>query len=305
MFRHLLVPLDGSVLAEAAIPAVRHLAESTGAEVTLLHLVERDSPHTVHGVAHLTSLQDAEAYLAELDQRVFSRLPQVQRHVHASAIDDVAQSIVAHSDELNIDLIVLCTHGAGGLRHGLFGTVTQRVIMLGTTPVLLVPTPTRGDSRACSFQRVLVPLDGNPDHEQGLRAVSKLQPGCGNHVRLVMVIPKWINVRQTQLLTSRTLPGTTVELLDASGDEASVYLEEKIAAINDTCDEVTAQVVRGEPVRAIVAAAREFGADLIVLGTHGTTHWDAFWSGSVTPRLAAKSQLPILLVPVVGDGKSR
>ena len=73
--------------------------------------------------------------------------------------------------------------------------------------------------------------------------------------------------------------------------------------------EVTTRVVRGEPVRTIVDAAREFQADLIVLGTHGTSHLEAYWAGSATPQLARKSRLPILLVPVHdgprGPGKER
>jgi nucleotide-binding universal stress UspA family protein len=304
MFRHLLVPLDGSVLAEAALPAARHLSETTGADITLLHMIERNSPSAVHGAPHLTSVQDAEAYLAEIAQRTLSGVSRVHRHVHAGEIDDVAQSIVAHGNELHIDLIVLCTHGAGGVRHGLFGTVTQRVVALGSTPVLLVPTPPSGDGLGCSFQRVLVPLDGNPDHEQGLAALMELRPGRSDHVRLVMVIPKWRNLKQTHRHTSRTLPGTTVELLNATHDEAFAYLDEKANEIGKSRGEITAQVVRGEPVRAIVAAARDFRADLIVLGTHGTTHWDAFWSGSLTPQLAKASHLPMLLVPVVRDGKS-
>lgn len=298
MFRHLLVPLDGSPLAEAALPAARHLAGTLGAEVTLLHMVERKPPRAVHGQPHLATAADAENYLAELAERTLPRDLQMQRHVHTDKINDVARSIVSHAEELQIDLIVLCTHGAGGVRHGLFGTVAQRVIALGTTPVLLLPAPPSEGYREFSCHRLLVPLDGNADHEQGLAAVANLGAGCGEHILLLMVIPLWSDAKQSHLITSRILPGTTVELLDASLDPAQAYLNAKLAGMKRAGCELTARVVRGEPVTAIEAVARVFQADVIVLGTHGKSNLDAFWSGSVTPQLARKSHMPMLLVPV-------
>ena len=299
MFRHLLVPLDGSQLAERAMHAVRPLAEALDADVTLLHVIERNAPRTVHGQPHLATASDAEKYLAELAKRTWPSGSQGQRrHVHTNQVDDVAGSIVAHAGELQIDLIVLCTHGASGLRHGLFGTVAQRVIALGTTPVLLVPALPPPDGRDFSCHRLLVPLDGNADHEQGLAAVASIARDASTQVLLLMVIPTWHDLQPSQRITSRMLPGTTVELLDASGESAIAYLDDKRNDLHPTGCEVTTRVVRGEPVSAIVAAAREFEAHLIVLGTHGTSHLAAFWSESVTPHLARRSQLPLLLVPV-------
>lgn len=298
MFRHLLVPLDGSPLAEAAMPAARHLAKVLGAKVTLLHMIERHAPHTVHGQPHLAARQNAESYLADLAARTLQDVSAMQCHVHASEIDDVARSIIAHAVELQVDLIVLCTHGAGGVRHGLFGTVAERVIALGTTPVLLVPTPPPEGEQGFSSARLLVPLDGQPDHEQGLAAVANLAAAGSAKVLLLMVIPTWSHLEQSQQITARMLPATTTKLLDATGEPAQAYLESKMTLMKDAGYEVNARVVRGEPVGAIVAAAEEFQAGLIVLGTHGTRHLDAFWSGSVTPQLARKSNRSLLLVPV-------
>ena len=61
---------------------------------------------------------------------------------------------------------------------------------------------------------------------------------------------------------------------------------------------VDAEVKRGEPIVTITDAAESLPADLIVLGTHGKTGSDAFWSGSATPKIASRSQIPLLLVPV-------
>ncbi len=299
MFRHLLVPLDGSSLAEAVMPAARHF-RALGAEVTLLHMLERKPPREIHGEPHLASAEEAETYLKELAEQT---LPagSVQHHVHTSKINDVARSIADHAEELEIDLIVLCTHGAGGVRHAVFGSVAQRVIGLGKTPVLLIPETRPGEEPGFSCQRLLVPLDANPEHEHGLAAVAKLMEGAGGAVRLLMVVPDPRSLNQASRMTSRILPGTMAEWLEASCESAETYLEEKVASLKKADWEVSAGVVRGQPVRAITQAAREYAADLIVLGTHGTSHMNAFWSESLTPRLLRKSRLPLLLVPVSAE----
>ena len=63
----------------------------------------------------------------------------VERHVHGGEVDDVARSIVDHVAELGPDLIVMCTHGRGGLRGFMFGRIAQQVVGLDRTPVLLIP----------------------------------------------------------------------------------------------------------------------------------------------------------------------
>jgi nucleotide-binding universal stress UspA family protein len=60
----------------------------------------------------------------------------------------------------------------------------------------------------------------------------------------------------------------------------------------------TCSVQRGDPAEGIIQAAEETGASLIVMGTHGKAGTDAFWEGSITPKVSAHSRLPILLVPV-------
>jgi nucleotide-binding universal stress UspA family protein len=296
MYRHLLVPLDGSPLAEAAMTAARYLVESLGAQVTLLHTIERKPPRTVHGQAHLSTEAAAREYLSDVARRTLPADCQVNQHVHANKIDDVARSIVSHAIELDVDLILLCTHGSGGIRHGVLGTVVQKVVALGSTPVLLVPTPWPAN-RSFSCRRVLVPLDGNKDHEQGLMAVGNLGSDC-QMLQLLTVVPKWLDSDQSHLITSRMLPGTTSELLTATLEPSEAYLQTKRTGLEVRVGEVSTKVVRGEPANEILAAARDFAADLIVLGTHGSGYLDAFWAGRVTPKLIKKSHTPLLLVPV-------
>ena len=86
MFKRLLVPLDGSLLAEAALPAADYMAQHFGATVTLLHLIEHNAPAQVHGEAHLTNEVQANAYLQKVAQRSFAPGVLTDTHVHLSLI---------------------------------------------------------------------------------------------------------------------------------------------------------------------------------------------------------------------------
>jgi nucleotide-binding universal stress UspA family protein len=136
--KHILVPLDGSHLAEAVLPAVAYLAKTLSARVTLLHMIEQDAPQEIHGDRHLVDVEEAQAYLEGVAARALLVDLVVTRHVHSPQIIDVARSIVAHTEEIGADLVVMCSHGRGGLRRWVLGSIAQQVLSLGKTPLLLI-----------------------------------------------------------------------------------------------------------------------------------------------------------------------
>lgn len=298
MFRHLLVPLDGSRLAEAALPAATYLAQTLGARVMLVHVIESNAPQEIHGERHLTDTDEAYAYLNEVATRAFPSGVRVERHVHTSEVKDVARTIADHVGELGSDLIVMCTHGRGGLRTWLFGSIAQQVVALGRTPVLLIQPTRAGALPAFACQRLLVPLDGDPDHEQGLSVAAGLAQACAADLHLVMVVPTLHTLSGQRAATARLLPGATSALLDLTQQGAEEYLRRQVAQLQAARLSVTAEVHRGDPATTIVRTARRVKADLIVLGTHGKSGMDAFWSGSVAPKVSSRSHVPLLLVPV-------
>ena len=297
MFKHLLVPLDGSSLAEMALPAAAYLARLLPARVTLLHLVERHPPSEVHHDRHLTNATEAAAYLENIKQGAFSGDVAVECHVHTSEIDDVARSIVDHIGELAPDLIVMCTHGHGGWRRRLFGSKAQQVIALDKTPILLIP-PVQQAAPTFQCAHILVPLDGNADHEQGLRAATNLARVCQATQHLLFVIPMLEQLKGEGAATGRLQPHAMAAILDMQQEEAAEYLGCHIVNLREANLTVTAEVVRGDAVTAIVAAVKRVQADLIVMGTHGKSGMDAIWSGSLTPVISDRSPVPLLLVPI-------
>lgn len=298
MYKHLLVPLDGSPLSETALPAAWYLTRMLQASVTLLHLVEHNAPTEIHHARHLRTADEAKAYLAEVRQRVFPKNMPVECHVHMTEITNVARSIADHAAELTNDLIVMCTHGQGNARRWMTGSIAQKVIALSKTPLLLIPP--QPDRAVIGFQcdQILVPLDGNPDHEPGLRAAAALAQVCKAAIHLLLVIPKLEQLKGEKGATGKLLPRTMTALLDMSEASAEAYLRGHMHALQASGLAVTAEVARGDAAAAIVGSARQIDASLIALGTHGKTGLDAFWSGSLTPTIADRSPVPILLVHV-------
>ena len=138
MFKHLLVPLDGSSLAEVILPAARSLGSRLPARVTLLHVVEPSAPATIHGYKHLGTAAEAQDYLKRIARQFEHTGAVVDWHVDVVERGDVAKTIFAHCGELDADLVMLTSHGASGLREIMFGSIAQQVLQSGRIPVFIL-----------------------------------------------------------------------------------------------------------------------------------------------------------------------
>jgi nucleotide-binding universal stress UspA family protein len=212
MIEHILVPLDGTKLAEAALPPAAALAGLLDARITLLHLVEKDASPEVHGERHLTEAGEAQRYLDDLRRRALPAALRVECHVHSPAVSDVAGGIVAHRRELHPDLIVMCTHGTGGIERMLRGSLAQKVVALGEIPLLLVRSEFEEERGPFSPKRLLVPLDGIPEHEAGLELACGLAAAASGRLHLVSVVASTPSLAGRQATLSRFMPGTTQAL---------------------------------------------------------------------------------------------
>ncbi len=145
MFAHLLVPLDGSQLAEAALPSVRALAAKFGSTVTLLRVVRPPDVTTSTVGSAMTevlstlsqyNLQEAEAYLREQQRSLRHDVQFVQRRVTMG--NSIAQIILDTAASEEVDAIVMSTHGRGGLSRWVFGSVADKVLRQAHVPILLI-----------------------------------------------------------------------------------------------------------------------------------------------------------------------
>jgi nucleotide-binding universal stress UspA family protein len=299
MFKHILVPLDGSSLAESTLPAATYLAERLHSKVTLLHVVEEDAPSEIHGERHLTDPSDALCYLKGLAGSHFPPEVLVETHVHEAAVQNVARSIVSHSqDEFAPDLIVLSAHGNGGLRDVFLGNIAQQVLSFGEIPVLLIDVPEGGCSDCFEIGTILMPLDGDQQHEQAISSGQVLATACQAGVILLMVIPTLTSLKGEKGATGIFLPGAMNLVLEQAEEEANHYIARHLEALNEAGINATSVIMRGDPAGQIADAAQTADVDLIILGTHKKSGSDAFWSASVASKVSKLSRKPILFIPV-------
>jgi len=272
------------------------MASRFHAQVILLHIVEQHPPAVIHGEPHLTGVAQAQAYLEEIAIKLRSSGIPVEIHVHQEKEDDVAHSIVQHSQELNADLVIMCTHGQGGLRELLFGSKAQQALQQGTQSILLLFP--REDTSVLPFklQRMLVPLDGTAAHEPALPIAITLARTFGAELHLVLVIPTLATLSGEQAVSGLLLPSTTRALLDLSQQDAADYLERAVARCQAEGVVAHAEVLRGDIVPVVLGVAERLNVDLIVLASHGRTGLDALFTGSVVSRIAGRRIRPLLLV---------
>jgi nucleotide-binding universal stress UspA family protein len=152
MFNRILVPLDGSSLAEAAIPIVQEIIsgakESRKIEVFLLQVVPSKVDIVPQFATVPVRVPYSEAELEQINKSVtdylytisaaLKKVPNVTPKALVKVSDDPANEILKASDELKIDLIVISTHGRSGISRWAYGSVADKILRGGNTPVFMV-----------------------------------------------------------------------------------------------------------------------------------------------------------------------
>ena len=137
-YKTILVPLDGSTMAEQVLPEVKKIA-SSDSTLHLLQVVPTENvpyfPFTNPDKFHQELKKEAESYMQEVEERLQRQGYTVDAVVRSG---NPAEQIVNYASELNADIIAMTTLGAGGLAHWLLGSVAEKVVRHATTPVLLI-----------------------------------------------------------------------------------------------------------------------------------------------------------------------
>lgn len=296
-FKKLLVPLDGSRLAEAVLPVAMVFAEGFGATVSLLHVMEREAPETIHGEHHLVDAAEAQAYLEKVADECGCEGVTVELHVHPNLERDVVASVIGHADEFGADLIILATHGSGGMRDILVGSIAQQVLRRGTRPVLLVKPSPGAAEKPYELRRILLPLDGSPIHDEAVLPVAEsVAAAVGADIQLLVVVPTLSTVAGDKAAVATLMPAATRAALDIERDDAVEYLREVSEGIHSRGVQARAEVRRGDPAAEVVGAAESYSADLIVMATHGRIGLGALWQASVGAKILSRTHQPLLLV---------
>ncbi len=273
LFERVLVPLDGSILAEAVLPQVRKIASRKEIEVVLLRALP--PPPMVEGdLGRVAALdrKEAEEYLERMRSAIRAPARWVVREGRP------AETILSTAEEARATLIAMSTHGRTGASRWLFGSVAEEVLRSAPVPLLLTRSfPAAGAGPIP--KRILVPIEPGDVSLKVLDPAIELATVFGAHIVLLHVMPDG----------------------PAYGDPVNQVREafERFRTAGLTVEPV---LRRGDAAEEILSVARDQKVELIAMATHGRTGVSRLVAGSVAEKVTRGSQAPILLVRVPGRG---
>lgn len=272
MHHTILIPLDGSALAERAIPYAAWLGRAEGSRLLLLTAIPDQNDPALAGAAKST--------LATIAEKLWAMGLIVETLVVPG---DAARVIETAADHDDVGMIVMSTHGRSGPGRWLFGSVADLILRQVAVPVLLVPAEVAAPWPEDRPLRVLVPLDGSNLAEAVVDPILSLARIGAAEVLLLRVVEKLGSRYGWDLLGSRL-------------GEARGYLDRVTQALRQDGINVSDRVVVGAPAPTIAATAREQDADLIAMATHGRGGLARLVMGSVTTGTLQRSNRPVLVV---------
>jgi len=303
----MLVPLDGSELAEVVFTCVKELAGRLDLDVILLHVY---GP-TAHEFAPMH-----RAYIEQAAETIKHQSQEVQQKTGVQpgskpievrgelAVGYPAEEILRYADENTIDLILMATHGRSGIKRWTMGSVVDKVLRASKVPVLLVRAGIPDETPYDQWPKktTLVPLDGSELAESVLPHVEALAKQRGTEpvdvVLLRVCEPPTTPAYYAPELTGVPLNWGEYEQQEmAKGRQvAQAYLAKVEKQFKDKNIGVRSKVLQGKAADEIVDYVNKNPFHLIVMATHGRSGLSRWVYGSVAENVLQGVSSPILLV---------
>ena len=298
MATRILVPLDGSSLAEQALPCATTLGRGLPAGLVLFHAVSILSETQEYlknaDLKGKTLREQLEAKADTYLRGIAEQLQEAGLDVHTIVRHGpAAEAIVDYAEQENIQQIVMVTHGYTGIDRWTHGSVAERVLQSAGMPVLMVRAQeASGDlQQTMPCQRILVPLDGSEMAEQVLLSASLVAKAFEAEVILFRVP---IVYASGPLVGEWYMPleGT----FETAKQDVQVYLDRVADHLNEMGVNASTATRIGPVAKSIVEYAEANHIDLIAMCTHGRTGLARWALGSVADRVLRTGSIPILLV---------
>lgn len=297
LLKQLLVPVDGSPLAEYALDTAAALAHACGGQVSIIRASEPRSEGLLDATVDYTVDDAVRAYVREVSDRLAEGGDVVTNG--AVGVGKPAEVIFRRAGEVGADLIVMTTHGRTGLRRAWLGSVANEVLRSSHLPVLMLRVPeddVERPARVEPYRRVLVPLDGSKVSAAVLPSAALLaRCGKGSLVLLRVVHPLPLYV------ASAEMPAYPAAMIDPEitrqlASNAQQELEEVAPAVAEEYDvQVHALTVTAESAAdGIIDTADLQGVDAIAMTTSGRGA-SRLIVGSVTDKVLRRGSYPMLL----------
>jgi nucleotide-binding universal stress UspA family protein len=295
----LLVPLDGSSMAEQALPVAGTIAHRRGIKLHLATVFQPVPGFPANGeelVADPGLEQELRDQLAEYLKATAEALGTTHGVEVSYALLDgsPAQALADHARAKRVGLIVMTTHGHSGINRFWLGSVADRLLRWVKVPILLL-RPKDGSLQA-EFRHTVVALDGLSEGERVLDPAIELGSLCpDSHFTLVQVVEPPVPLITRLAMHPAKMRPHWRELQENC---ARSYLERVATRMRTRGLGVTSQMIPARGVgEQILGLAHAIGADLVAVGTHGARGVERMLLGSVTDKVIRGAAQAVLVVP--------
>ncbi|HLZ68782.1 MAG TPA: universal stress protein [Dehalococcoidia bacterium] len=295
-----LLPLDGSELAEGALPLARAVARALGFGIRLVSVVDTGPawPHA-RATAEHDRLLEAEQEKAKhyLHQQAARLETSGQPAGVLLAQGEPIEQLLAAAEDADVALVVIATHGRGGLQRWYLGSVADKLMRLAPRPVLLLtPEPSADRTAAAPLRRIAVPLDGSELAEAALPVAARLAQATGAALLLIRAQP---------FVLTATEPYAYVPDLaeiQAEIDQADQAYLQEVRTRLQSIPEVETVLLRGAAPLALLDYFKTEPADLVVMTTHSRGGVKRLVLGSTADRIVRSGVPTLLLRPDLQPG---
>ncbi len=293
----ILVPLDGSQLAEQAIPVAQALAERARCKLKLVLVHDRIilmKPGPDNTKLELAMQKANREYLKSVTARVRERLG---RSVSSAVLQGlpVVETLARYIRELGPDLVVMTSHGLGGVRRAWLGSVTDQLIRSAEVPVLVVRSGEAGAAQPVwEPGEILVALDGSPLAEAALEPAIEVARLWDAELSLVQVVPPITPASDPHL----TFPSSYSDQVTAIRREsAQDYIRDVAERVRESGVRASGVAVMGRIVpETLMELAEPERVGLMVVATHGLGGVRRMVLGSVADKVVRGASVPVLVV---------
>lgn len=307
MFDKILVPLDGSELAEVTLWYAEGLAGRMRSAITLLIVISPED---------LTSRYMYDCYLKEISNR--TKVNAEERGVGKKGgeikVDyeilkgNAAEEIVDYANKAKINLIIMSTQGRSGVRRWALGNVANKVLRATRKPVLLIRAKgAKPDVYRESLAKVLVPVDGSSESESILRYVTYMATKLNLEVTLfhVLVLDSDVIPYSTEALRRSTEALRQLNQVRKNKEGYIKRLDTRLKRKSVNVNSVFKEVLTGGAAEEIIKLAEEEDFSLVAMSTHGRSGVGRWIFGSNAEKVLEEGSTPVLLVrPIKRKGKT-
>jgi nucleotide-binding universal stress UspA family protein len=301
MFDPILVPLDGSQLAECVLPHSIAIAGPFDAELTLLRMLEKNQAGNSAQLFDLLNWQINKTRATVYLERTRVRLAEARIRARAEVLEGlVAEGITEYAQNQGMKLIILSSHGHTGLSKWGISSTAQKIILSAPSSVLIIRAyqhdiQTGVLASIPVYQRILVPLDGSQRAENVLPIVTQLAHFHKSQIHLVHVVQTPEMARQMPPLQEDI--DLSNRVVTRNQEEAGRYLEQmKARSILEGIPVESHLLTSDNAAVALHQLAEQEHIDMVALSAHGYSGNQQWPYGGMVNNFILYGKVPLLIV---------